>query len=285
MSKLKIGTCSWKYDSWQGIIYSNDPGINYLKEYSKLFNTVEVDQWFWSLFEKNKIVLPQKKDVHEYKNSIPKDFQFTIKVPNSITLTHHYSTNKSRPLVTNPYFLSAELFEEFIKSIKPLKENTGCLMFQFEYLNKDKMSSLKEFQSRFRVFHSEIDRSIPLAIEIRNPNYFNESYFKFLSELRIAHVFLEGYYMPPVKDIYKKFNNYIKDFTVIRLHGPDRKGIEKISGGEWNKIYFDRMNELRVIAEIIGDLRKKEVDIYLNVNNHYEGSAPLTIERIQGLLS
>jgi hypothetical protein len=26
------------------------------------------------------------------------------------------------------------------------------------------------------------------------------------------------------------------------------------------------------------------VDVYLNVNNHYEGSAPLTIERIEALL-
>lgn len=26
-------------------------------------------------------------------------------------------------------------------------------------------------------------------------------------------------------------------------------------------------------------------DVYLNVNNHYEGCAPLTIERIEGMLT
>ncbi len=46
MSQLRIGTCSWKYDSWRGLVYSNEPKINYLKEYSKHFNTVEIDQWF-----------------------------------------------------------------------------------------------------------------------------------------------------------------------------------------------------------------------------------------------
>lgn len=284
MPHLRIGTCSWKYDSWRGIVYQENSKINYLKEYSKQFNTVEIDQWFWSLFENKKAVLPQEKDVLEYKNSVPKDFMFTIKIPNSITLTHFYNRDKSKPLIKNPYFLLPELYDEFFKSIKPLQENTGCLMFQFEYLNREKMSSLKEFQSRFQQFHSQIDRTIPLAIEIRNSNYLNESYFKFLNQLKISHVFLEGYYMPPVKDIYKNFNNFINDFTVIRLHGPDRKGMEKISGGEWNKIYSDRMNELKTISELIGDLRKKEVDIYLNVNNHFEGSAPLTIKRIKELL-
>ena len=30
--------------------------------------------------------------------------------------------------------------------------------------------------------------------------------------------------------------------------------------------------------------RPRGVDVYVNVNNHYEGSAPLTIERIKELL-
>ncbi|MFZ0455829.1 MAG: hypothetical protein WCE54_01030 [Ignavibacteriaceae bacterium] len=44
MSNLFMGTCSWKYDSWRGIIYPEFGEINYLKEYSKHYNSVEVDQ-------------------------------------------------------------------------------------------------------------------------------------------------------------------------------------------------------------------------------------------------
>jgi uncharacterized protein YecE (DUF72 family) len=43
---IRIGTCSWKYDSWKGIVYSESKSKNYLKEYSQKFNTVEIDQWF-----------------------------------------------------------------------------------------------------------------------------------------------------------------------------------------------------------------------------------------------
>ena len=93
---LKIGTCSWKYDSWQGLVYSQDNEKNYLREYSRHFSTVEVDQWFWSLFKGNVAVLPKAEVVKEYAQSVPPGFIFSIKVPNSITLTHHYDKKEKR---------------------------------------------------------------------------------------------------------------------------------------------------------------------------------------------
>ena len=42
--------------------------------------------------------------------------------------------------------------------------------------------------------------------------------------------------------------------------------------------------ELNDIVEIVKDLNNRGVDIYLNVNNHYERSAPMTIEKIVKLL-
>lgn len=41
---LKIGTCSWKYPSWQGLVYSPDVGDNDLAEYARQYETVEIDQ-------------------------------------------------------------------------------------------------------------------------------------------------------------------------------------------------------------------------------------------------
>jgi hypothetical protein len=51
-NRLRIGTCSWNYSEWQEIgIYSAKQvrHYDYLPEYAEHFNTVEVDQWFWSL--------------------------------------------------------------------------------------------------------------------------------------------------------------------------------------------------------------------------------------------
>ena len=282
---IKFGTCSWKYDSWKEIVYNESKNKNYLKEYSQKFNTVEIDQWFWSLFSPVKFVLPQKNVVEEYANSVPDNFLFTIKIPNSITLTHFYNDTKEDALRTNPFFLSVELFNEFLNAIEPIIKKTGCLIFQFEYLNKLKMKSLSEFQFRFAEFRNKLGNKItPIGIEIRNPNYLNEKYFEFLSKLNLAPVFLEGYYMPPITDIYSKFKKHVKNLAIIRLHGPDRKGIEKIANDNWNQIYINRDREIKLIVEMIKELQTNEVDLFVNVNNHFEGSAPLTIEKIKKLL-
>ncbi len=283
MHKLQIGTCSWKYDSWKGIIYSNEEKINYLEEYAKHYNSVEVDQWFWSLFDIVK--LPDRKTVEDYKASVPKDFKFIIKVPNSITLTHYYRKSKTEPIRKNPYFLSVDLFEEFLQSLKPIRNQVASFIFQFEYLNKEKMTSLSELQRRLHQFFTSLPSDVPpMSIEIRNPYYLNSSYFKFLKDINLTNVFLQGYFMPPIVGLYNKYKEYIKNQTIIRLHGPDRSGIEKISAENWNKIYINRDEELRDIIEMIKDLENRDVDVYLNVNNHYEGSAPLTIEKINRLL-
>jgi uncharacterized protein YecE (DUF72 family) len=284
MPEFRVGTCSWKYDSWQGLVYSCEPGRDYLKEYAGVFNTVEVDQWFWSLHGIDKITMPQKSTVLNYKNSVPPDFKFSIKVPNSITLTHYYKSGKNEPLIPNPHFLSTGLLTQFLESVNPLNDNLGPLMFQFEYLNKEKMKSQKEFLGLMNRFTSGLPAGINFAVETRNPNYLNEDYFRFLYKNRLAHVFLQGYYMPPVFDLYGKYKNDIKEFTVIRLHGPDRKGMEERADGEWNKIIEPRDAELERIAAMIVELLDREVDVYLNVNNHYEGSAPLTILKLKELL-
>jgi len=284
LKKLKIGTCSWKYDSWKGIIYPNDAKFNYLEEYSKYFNTVEIDQWFWSLFDKDKIRLPNPKDVNEYYKSVPDSFQFTIKLPNSITLTHYYKKSKSAPLIPNDNFLSKKLFDTILKKLEPMKEKIGILMFQFEYLNKQKMSSQIEFQDKFSSFISKCSDEFNYGIEIRNPNYLNQTYFDFLKDDGLAHVFLQGYYMPDIFGLFQKFEKSIKKQTVIRLHGPDRKGIEERSGSDWSKRIEPNESELKKVVEMIQTLQKKKVDLFVNVNNHFEGSAPLTIKRIEELM-
>jgi len=276
---MRIGTCSWKYDSWKGLIYPDFGEFNYLEEYSKQYNTVEIDQWFWSL-NKDKAYLPKPTAVGEYDESTPDDFKFTIKMPNSLTLTHPYKST-----TPNPYFLSAELINSFIHSIEPLLDKVGVLMFQFEYLNKQKMSSLTEFIDKFQQFRNSIDKSIPIGIEIRNPNYLKKEYFQFLKENNIAHVFLQGYYMPNITEVFNNFKNLLTSTTVIRLHGYDRKGIEKEANNQWNKIIQPKDDELPEIIEMIKTLNSKNTDLYLNINNHYEGSAPLTINKIKDSLT
>ena len=279
MENLKIGTCSWKYDSWKGLVYPEFGEFNYLEEYSKKYNTVEIDQWFWSLNPLNKITLPHQNVVKEYYNSTPENFKFTVKIPNSITLTHPYKSKEP-----NKHFLSVDLMETFLESIDILKPKIGMLMFQFEYLNKQKMNSQLEFQQRLEEFFSQLDPEYNYAVEIRNPNYLNNDWFSFLNVHNIFSVLLQGYYMPNIYDTFEKHFDQINKSAILRLHGFDRKGIEIKTKKIWNEIVEPQDEGLSQIVKMVKKLLSQKVDLYMNVNNHFEGSAPLTINKFLELL-
>jgi uncharacterized protein YecE (DUF72 family) len=287
MNNLRIGTCSWKYPSWHKLVYSKSLGINYLEEYARKYSTVEIDQWFWSLFPNGKIKLPEWGEVEEYANSITADFKFTVKIPNSITLTHYYSKDKEKPAIRNTLFLSREVLKQFIALLGPIHNNLGPLIFQFEYLNKQKMESQEHFQQQLKDFIFGLQRSKEFAMEVRNPNYLNEGYFDFLLTNNILPVFLQGYWMPNLWEIIERYQSQISNFKtiIIRLHGQDREGIEKESEKSWNKIIHPRDEELKMIAEKISYLVNQGKIVYVNVNNHFEGSAPLTIEKLKSFLA
>jgi len=270
---LRIGTCSWKYPSWAGLVYSRADGIDYLSEYARRFDTVEIDQWFWAM--------PELETVAHYAAVTPSDFRFTVKLPNTLTLTHFYKRKTEASLRPNPEFLSVTLFKEVLSRLEPMREKIGLLMLQFEYLNKEKMSSQTAFLDRLGDFISAVPRTLPLAIEPRNPHWIDQRYFEFLSANGLSHVFLQGYYMPPVFETWKKYGSLVRDSVAVRLHGPDREGIERQTGENWDKIVAPKDEDLAKVVDMIKDMRDHGLTVYLNVNNHYEGSAPITIDRLK----
>jgi uncharacterized protein YecE (DUF72 family) len=287
MARLRIGTASWKYPSWAGLVYSAPKGIDYLAEYAKRYDTVEVDQWFWSLFGPDKVRLPDPSDVASYRRAVPDGFRFSVKVPNAITLTHFYRKVKSAPLVPNPWFLSTELAGRFLAAIDPLRDVLGPLMFQFEYLNHMKVGSQAEFEDAFGAFVEELPAGYSYALETRNPNYLHDSLFGLMERLRLTPVLLEGYYMPSVAGLFEAWRARLERLgtVVIRLHGPDRASIEKQTKKRWDRIVAPKDDALAGIATMVDGLLHAGVDIYVTVNNHYEGSAPRTIERLQERLA
>jgi uncharacterized protein YecE (DUF72 family) len=282
---LRVGTCSWKYDSWKGLLYDPETKYHrddYLVDYSKHLKTVEVDQWFWSLFPGG-VKLPEKKTVETYAVSVPRDFVFTVKAPNSITLTHYYARQpkqyKEYANKPNDGFLSVELLERFLKTLDPIRDRLGPIMLQFEYLNKQKMSTRDAFLERLAAFFDEAPEGYQFAVETRNPNYLSPTYFDFLREKKLAHVFLDGYYMPRIGEVLAKHDTQTADFSIVRLHGPNRQDMEKITNKIWNKVVERRDGGIASAVEIVRQNAEKSIATYVNVNNHYEGSAPLTIER------
>ena len=283
MAELRIGTCSWKYRSWTGLVYSAPDGIDFLSEYARKYDTVEVDQWFWSLGKGHHVKMPDAAAVAAYRAAVPDGFRFTAKAPNSITLTHHYRKSKMHPLDPNPHFLSLDLVERFLGTLDPMRDTLGPVMFQFEYLNRQKIKSEKTFLEKLDPFLESLPHGYRFGVELRNPKWINAALLGVLEKHRVVPVLLQGYYMPSIVELYIAWRDELAkhDTVVVRLHGPNRQGIEKHTGKVWDRIVAPKDDELSAIAGVTKDLLGRGVNVYVNVNNHYEGSAPLTIERFQ----
>jgi uncharacterized protein YecE (DUF72 family) len=283
---LRIGTCSWRFPSWAGLVYSAAEGIDDLAEYARRFDCVEIDRWFWSLFGQDKIRLPDPRDAERYRRSVPDGFRFAVKAPNAVTLTHLYRTSKRDPLVANSHFLSPMLFAEALEAMKPLHDLIGPVMLQFEYLNRQKMPSRQAFFEALGGFASQLPEGFRVAVETRNPKYIDASYFCFLEEQKLAPVLISGYWMPPLIELLDAhFDALIRfDTVVLRLMGSDRKAIEERSGGSWDRIVEPKDEELDALAARLHDLTRAIPHPFLFINNHYEGCAPLTIERLRARL-
>ncbi len=278
--RLRTGTCSWNFDSWVGLVYTQKrrTAAEYLAEYARQFDTAEVDSWFYRI--------PSRESVLEYKAAVPEGFRFTCKVPQEITLTHERRRNRSEPLRPNPMFLSLERFGEFIEAIEPLLPQMDAVMLEFEYLNKQKMSGVGAFLEALDGFLRAAPSGIPYAVEPRNRQYLTEKYFRLLLHHGAAHVFSEKLYMPHVWDVYRRHRATLAEMprAVIRLLGGDRAEMERITGKQWNRVVQPRDEEKKQLAGMIGSLLH-HADTTVNVNNHYEGAAPVTVQSIRRLLS
>lgn len=270
---ITFGTCSWNYDSWVGLVYTKPyiRAVDYLNEYSQKYRMVEIDSWFYRM--------PTMHDVRSYVSAVDPDFRFICKAPRDLTVT----CSPGKASEPNPYFLSPEFYQVFHDTIEPLAPQITAIVLEFEYLNKQKMPNRKTFISKLDAFLVSIPRDIPIALEPRNGPYLDADWFWFLQDNNVIHVFSEKLYMPPITDLYEKYSSLLGDTVIIRLLGGDRGKIEEQTSERWDKI-VDPKPQLPAIARMISDLDRQGKAVHVDVNNHFEGSAPLTIERLKSLL-
>ena len=75
---VRVGTCGWSYKEWAGVFYPRGlrPG-EYLAYVAQHYPVVEVDSTFYAS--------PARRTVEGWRDRTPPGFQFSLKVPQSIT--------------------------------------------------------------------------------------------------------------------------------------------------------------------------------------------------------
>jgi uncharacterized protein YecE (DUF72 family) len=150
------------------------------------------------------------------------------------------------------------------------------------------MPSREAFMEELQAFIAQAPKEIPLAIECRNGPWLDETWYGFLNSAGAAPVLSEKQFLPPVADLALVNRDHFGPTIVVRLLGDDRQAIEARTQNRWNEI-IDPKPQLPRIAAMLRDLASSGAypsgrSVLVNVNNHYEGSAPRSIERLKGFL-
>jgi len=74
---LRIGCSGWNYASWKDEVYEGKPPRLWLEHYARLFDTVEVNNTFYRL--------PNREAVANWERTAPPGFLFTIKASRYLT--------------------------------------------------------------------------------------------------------------------------------------------------------------------------------------------------------
>jgi uncharacterized protein YecE (DUF72 family) len=292
---IYVGTSSWKYEGWLGLIYSPEKYLRYFKEgppkilkgrfektclaeYAETFKTVCLDGTYYQF--------PASQMLEGYFSQVPSDFRLSMKVTDAITVlrwpNHPKYGNKAGQ--NNPDFLNANLFvSSFLGPLAPYREQVGTLIFEFSQFGPGDWERGREFVAYLDSFLDKLPKEWDYSVEIRNESFLHPWYFEVLKTHNVAHTFNSWDRMPPVSEQIRMIGSETADFVTARFLLRPGKSYQKAKTGflpyrEIKEPYPEGRNALRALLgrSCFSGTRKR----YIYVNNRFEGSAPWTISAV-----
>ena len=284
---IYIGTSSWKYSGWAGLLYDEER-YHYrgkfaearfertcLAEYAEVFKTVCVDAAYYQF--------PSEKYLAGLAAQVPDDFRFTFKVTDDITLKRfpnlpRFGTRAGQP---NQHFLDADLFRRaFLAPCETVRPKVGLLIFEFSRFYPADYEHGREFTADLDVFLGKLPAGWRYAVELRNRHWLQPEYFAMLHRHGVAHVFNSWDAMPPVSEQMGMAGSETSDaFLAARfLLKPGRKYEEAVKEFSPYKAVKEMNPEARSAgAELVKQAKSKGKKAFIYVNNRLEGNALETI--------
>ncbi len=242
MVKITIGTAGWEYKDWNLVFYPKKmEASQHLEYFSRYFDIVEINSTFYNL--------PSEDMVFNWKNRVPDNFRFIIKVWQKIT--HELDDSEKD-------FKIIEFFSRFVI----LKNKIFSFLLQFPPWFKYNEENLKKLTNLIEILPSEYK----YIIELRDNSWFKpEIVINFIDG---KNRILGTTYMPGIIPHYMMNQN----FYYIRLIGDRELTV-------FNRIQRSQTKALNHLFENIQNLKNnpKIFEIFIIVNNHFQGHAPESV--------
>jgi uncharacterized protein YecE (DUF72 family) len=285
---LRLGTSSWNYPGWVGMVWDREYPENNLSRYGlsayakhPLFKTVSIDRGFYRPMNVAQFA--------GYAAQVDQDFRFVVKAPSLVT-DAVIRDESGRSMRTNLNFLNpTEAVQLFVgPALEGLRHKLGALVFQISPLPNSLLARIPEMIDRLHQMLNAIpdfqDKAPDgvVAVEVRDPQWLTPQFVQALRDTKATYCMGLHAKMPPITEQLPILRALWPGPLVCRwnlnpLHGAYGYEDAKELYSPYDKIIDPDVETRTKLAQVIAGTSRAGKNVYVTLSNKAEGSAPLSV--------
>jgi uncharacterized protein YecE (DUF72 family) len=289
--RIRLGTSSWSYPGWQGIVWEGRHGESKLSRdgltaYAQqpLHRAVSIDRGFYQSLTASQY--------ERYAQQVPEDFRFTVKAPSLIT-DAQVRAEDGRGRQANTAFLDPRLaIQEFLEpAMAGLRERIGALVFQLSPLPLAMLGRMPEQLDRLHAMLAalpslrDVAPEAVVAVEVRDPEWLTPAFVAVLKDCGARYCLGLHPKLPTIQDQLPLLRAMwpgplVCRWNLHRIHGPFGYEDAEKKYGEYAELMDPDPETRAVLAKVIRATAEAGHPAYVTISNHAEGSAPLTLRAL-----
>ena len=300
---LRLGTSSWHYPGWAGLVWDKGYTENQLSReglpaYARypLFRTVSMDRGFY------KPLTEAQYAAHAAQ--VPADFRFVIKAPARVTDPQvrgpggqGKTINNAINNVINPDFLDATVaMREFVEpALAGLGSKLGALVFQISPLPSAWQPQIPRLIELLHALLRAIPDLIPdlkarapdavVAVEVRDPVWLSPAFVAALKDTGSTYCLGLHPKMPPITEQLPVLRALWPGPLVCRwnvnpIHGAYGYEAARDKYAPYDRLQDEDLATRTALAKVITGTVGAGQLAYVTLSNKAEGCAPRSVEKL-----
>jgi len=278
---VRLGTSSWSFPGWDGLVYDRAASQNRLARHGlgayamhPLLRTVGLDRTYYRSID--------EETYRRYAEAVPRDFRFLVKADRLLTSPTDPDRFGARGV--NPHFLDPRRAVEEVLTpmLEGLTSKVGPILFQFPPIPPNLIGGVRRFHDRLYRFLDALPDGPTYAVELRTPEFLNDEYATLLQATGAAHCYTVHPAMAPLEKQKEVVSPFYQPTLVIRwmLRAGLKYQVAKERYQPFDRIVDEDPTSRDAIARTVLDALIAERQVFVIANNKAEGSAPLSLFRL-----
>jgi uncharacterized protein YecE (DUF72 family) len=283
-SNVRLGTSSWSFPGWAGLVYdreatTSDLARHGLAAYAQhpLLGAAGIDRTYYAPITADEFAA--------YAEVVPDEFRFLVKAASQCT-DPHVREERGRSAGRNESFLEASFAAAEVVGpyVEGLGGKGGALVFQFPPLGSVLTSDPPRFAEMLARFLTDLPSGPVYAVELRDRKLFGAPYVEALREAGAFHCYNAHPRMPAITEQRKLVGP--QDTVVGRwmLHSGLGYEAARDRYAPFSRIVDEDPDTRTALAGLCLEQIPSGGTVIVTANNKAEGSAPETLFRLAGLI-